>query len=203
MNKNELKRRKKIACTISIKRDFKYDIETIFEVSSRTTSKILKRMWELNLISCSNCGWNKCVCNIHHINGKKIKNADKHENLCYLCPNCHRMVHNGLISNDQLISLDKFIGDEWKKYFYGYRTKKTEEQIILEENERKKIIEEKLNKIEKRKLLVLKSNIDFSKFGWGIKLSEKFNISPQKTKKWVQKYMPEFYEKNCYKKNNY
>ena len=87
----------------------------ILELSKRTTSKILKRM----KIGCSNCGWNECICDIHHINGKRIKDADNHNNLTYLCPNCHRKVHNNFIKKKDLITLIDYIGDSWKKYYYG------------------------------------------------------------------------------------
>lgn len=54
--------------------------------------------------------------------------------------------------------------------------------------------------INERKNIVLNStDIDFSKFGWVRKLSFKFGITGGHSKKWVKKYMPEFYEKNCYK----
>lgn len=58
-------------------------------------------------------------------------------------------------------------------------------------------------KIEKRKQIVLSSNIDFSKFGWMNKLSKLFEISPQKISGWMKKYMPEYYKEKCFiKKQN-
>jgi hypothetical protein len=47
---------------------------------------------------CSICGWNKTVCDQHRIifgcnGGKYIKG-----NLISLCPNCHRLVHRGLLT---------------------------------------------------------------------------------------------------------
>jgi len=89
--------------------------DSLKELSKRTTGKILKRMQ----IKCSLCGWNRAVGDLHHINGRKIKNADSHENLAYLCPNCHREVHSGLINKSELITLQTQIGDSWKKYYYG------------------------------------------------------------------------------------
>lgn len=87
--------------------------ENILQLSSRTTSKVLLR---LN-IGCSNCGWDKDVCDIHHIHGKKIPNANNHSNLCYLCPNCHRLAHKHKI--DKLISLQEMIGEKWKEFYFG------------------------------------------------------------------------------------
>lgn len=47
------------------------------------------------------------------------------------------------------------------------------------------------------------SNIDFSKLGWATKVAEIINYTPQKVKYWMQNHMPEFYEKNCYKRNSH
>lgn len=47
-------------------------IKSILDVSKRTISKILKRLD----IGCCICGWKEASCDIHHINGRKIENAD-------------------------------------------------------------------------------------------------------------------------------
>ena len=47
--------------------------------------------------------------------------------------------------------------------------------------------------------LVLKSEIDFSKYGWGKEVSKLIGILPQKANGWIKKYMPEIYKK-CFKK---
>jgi len=94
---------------------FNKDPISIYEFSKRTISKIFVRM---NL-GCSLCGWDACVCDIHHINGRQIPNPDNHKNLTYVCPNCHRKIHNKLIDKKDLITLDDYIGDKWKKYYYG------------------------------------------------------------------------------------
>lgn len=41
---------------------------------------------------------------------------------------------------------------------------------------------------------VLESNIDFSKFGWGTTLANLIGIKPQKTKRWMTKYLPDIWE---------
>jgi|GEM_PF-7113910 len=56
------------------------------------------------------------------------------------------------------------------------------------------------DKIKNRKKLLLESNIDFSKFGWIKQASKLFNITPQRTAKWIRKYIPDFYE-SCFKIN--
>lgn len=88
---------------------------SILEISKRTTSKILRR---LN-IGCSRCGWNEDICDIHHIYGRKIENANNHKNLCYLCPNCHRLANNNKILPNELISIYEYVGDNWKLVYYG------------------------------------------------------------------------------------
>ena len=89
------------------------NVESILALSKRTVSKILRRMD----IGCSNCGWNKCVCDIHHIVSRHKKGSDDHENLSYLCPNCHRMAHDGLIAKESIVTLQTYIGSKWKEYY--------------------------------------------------------------------------------------
>lgn len=88
---------------------------SLLELSSRTVRKILKR---LN-IGCCRCGWNKGTCDLHHIEGKKIPNADSHSNLTYLCPNCHRLFHEKKINKNDILTLEMQVGTTWKDYYYG------------------------------------------------------------------------------------
>jgi hypothetical protein len=88
---------------------------SLYELSSRTISKIFKRL----KLGCSKCGWNEASCDIHHIRGRKIPNANDHSNLTYICPNCHRLAHEKKLKEDDLISLDVYIGDKWKEVYYG------------------------------------------------------------------------------------
>ncbi len=94
---------------------YKNNPNSILDLSSRTVSKIIKRM----NIGCSRCDWNEATCDIHHINGRKISDANNHKNLTYICPNCHRMVHEGKIEKSSLINLIDYIGDSWKEFYYG------------------------------------------------------------------------------------
>jgi hypothetical protein len=77
----------------------------------------MKRLIRYENIGCSNCGWNEAVGDIHHINGKKIKNFDDHTNLCYLCPNCHRLVHSNMLKKEELLSIENQFGNIWQKYY--------------------------------------------------------------------------------------
>jgi len=54
-------------------------------------------------------------------------------------------------------------------------------------------------KWEKHKELVKTSDIDFSKFGWGVKLSKILGITPQKSSLWMKRHFPEIYRDICFK----
>jgi len=46
---------------------------------------------------CFNCGWNKSICDVHHIISRKNDGTDDYENLIVVCPNCHRLIEKGLL----------------------------------------------------------------------------------------------------------
>lgn len=89
--------------------------KSILELSLRTAVKIMKRL----KVGCSFCGWNETTCDIHHINGRKCQDPDNHKNLTYVCPNCHRKCHMGLIKKEELINLENYVGEKWKEFYYG------------------------------------------------------------------------------------
>lgn len=89
--------------------------KSILDVSKRTLSKILNRI----NCGCSNCGWNEATCDVHHIIPRKNGGLDTNDNLCILCPNCHRKVHNKVLDTNKLKNVVEFIGDKWKKYYYA------------------------------------------------------------------------------------
>jgi 5-methylcytosine-specific restriction endonuclease McrA len=90
-------------------------VASILDLSSRTVRKILQR---LN-VGCSRCGWHEGGCDIHHVHGRKIVNANVHSNLALLCPNCHRLVHEHKILPESLVTLDHQVGDSWKDQYGG------------------------------------------------------------------------------------
>lgn len=90
-------------------------LKNIYDCSSRTTRKILTR---LNL-QCSICGWDKGICDIHHINGKKIENPDNHDNLSYICPNCHRLIHENKIKKKDIPLLCNTLPKNWRDFYYS------------------------------------------------------------------------------------
>ena len=99
----------------STKGKYKKEPNNIFELSNRTRVKIIRR---LNL-SCCLCGWNEEICDIHHIEGRKIKDCHNHKNLTVLCPNCHRLAQSNKIDRSKLITLDIIIGNKWIEMYYG------------------------------------------------------------------------------------
>jgi hypothetical protein len=54
--------------------------------------------------------------------------------------------------------------------------------------------------INERIEIVKNCNIDFSKNGWGKKLSYLFCLSPSATHTWVKRHMPDFYNEKCCKR---
>jgi len=90
-------------------------VKSIFELSSRTISKLLQR---LN-IGCCICDWKESSCDIHHINGRKIEDPHNHKNLTILCPNHHRMIHNKRLDKSLLKTIDEILPYNWQDYYYG------------------------------------------------------------------------------------
>lgn len=71
------------------------------------------------------------------------------------------------------------------------KPKRTREEWFEEQN--KKLIELNQPLVE----LVKNSNIDFSKWGWKTQVGLLINKDSRKIVKWMQKYMPEFYNSYC------
>ena len=59
---------------------------------------------------CEVCGWDKATCDQHHIIPRSQGGNNQKENLIDACPNCHRMIHAGLLS------LNKTTGKWEEKY---------------------------------------------------------------------------------------
>ena len=87
---------------------------------------------------------------------------------------------------------------EYIKSTKNKKNKKYKKSILKEEVKSRR--KEKLDNIEKLKLKIISSDIDFTKWGWSKKVADLIGILPQKAKGWVEKWMPDFYEEKCYKK---
>lgn len=88
----------------------------IFDLDNKLIRRILKY---LN-IGCCVCGWKEGTCDYHHVEGRKIKDADSEYNIAMLCPNCHRLIHEKKISKDVLSPLSNVIGKRWKNCIEWY-----------------------------------------------------------------------------------
>ena len=89
--------------------------QSILELSKRTVKKLLKRA----KFGCVMCGWNRTSLDIHHILHKSKGGTDDHENLIALCPNCHRLAHEGkyeleILKTKSLVSTFP----DWKDYYF-------------------------------------------------------------------------------------
>lgn len=161
-------------------------MQSIKNLSKRTWTKIASRLD----MSCASCGWNDCVCDIHHIVPQSKGGSDDHSNLTYICPNCHRKAHNNLITS--FVTLEEQIGDSWKSVYNAGK-----KQVSLDAVRKNAAIGREVKKkifdkvVDERRVILLNSTIDFSKYGWGVKVSKLLGISPQKSSKFVKKYFPE------------
>lgn len=110
-------------CLPSVIRNVKVDKvpKTLLDVSSRTISKILRRMD----LPCSCCGFfvKNVVLDIHHIKPKSEGGTNDMSNLTYICPNCHRIAHTDTrLLNKPLVSIEeqlKSCGKNWLDFYFG------------------------------------------------------------------------------------
>ena len=56
-------------------------------------------------IPCEICNWNKASRDLHHIKEVANRGITQIENIICVCPNCHRMIHSNLISEDNLMKI--------------------------------------------------------------------------------------------------
>jgi len=46
---------------------------------------------------CFVCKWDKATCDVHHIVSRRKGGTDAPTNLIVTCPNCHRLIHQGIL----------------------------------------------------------------------------------------------------------
>lgn len=56
-------------------------------------------------IPCEICKWDITTRDIHHIKAVSEGGTNEIENLISVCPNCHRMIHNNFISENDLLKI--------------------------------------------------------------------------------------------------
>jgi len=88
---------------------------SIMELSTRTRTKVIQRLE----IGCSQCGYDRCIGHLHHIQGKKVKDADQHRNLSYVCSRCHDEIHAGLIPLNDIVTFETQVGQRWLDCYFG------------------------------------------------------------------------------------
>ncbi len=59
--------------------------------------KLYGETWNMDLSKCSICGWDKTGCDQHRLKYGCEDNEYVYGNVVSLCPNCHRMVHRGIL----------------------------------------------------------------------------------------------------------
>lgn len=161
----------------------------------RLTARQIKNQFDHLKNSCAICGWNEASCDKHHI----IPGKHDLDNLIIVCPNHHRIIHQTKKYSIEFLKEKSFtkILDQWtdfKQRVLKVYQKLEKKHKRLEVS--KKFSDDVLLKIKK----IQSSNIDFTKFGWVKEIAKILNVKPQKVNKWMRMYMPEFYEKNCFKR---
>jgi hypothetical protein len=176
-------------------------MDNLLECSKRTVSKRLK-------CECSNCGWNLCRGDLHHIIPTSKGGDDTNKNITYLCPNCHRAAHQGLISN--LKSIDETIGDKWKEFYnVSPRTGKPRVWVGKREHGDLSLLEfarqtrqRKCTKLAMAKIADLEeADLDKTVYGWIQKASEILKIAPQSVQRYLKKYKPSYLDGAKTRKN--
>ncbi len=94
INKRDREKKRQKYKTI---KEFRERKKEIARKNDKGRIRILSKYLKINRTSCMICGWNKTTCDVHRIifgcNGGKYIEG----NLASLCPNCHRLVHRGLL----------------------------------------------------------------------------------------------------------
>lgn len=142
---------------------------------------------------CSQCGYCKrrsdgqSILEIDHIDGDH-KNSSR-ENLRVLCPNCHALTPNfrNWGRSQKLKTSTRF-----RKGNKGF------------EESRQLIKQHELAYVETFKTIVnetyISGEIDYSKFGWVQRLSDKLNDHPAIVGRTIRRLLPKFYVENCFRR---
>ena len=87
---------------------------------------------------------------------------------------------------------------DYSEYFK--KQKEREERRNNIESRGVKIRRKSDERWEPYKQIVVDSDIEFDKFGWVKHVADLLGIKNQKVNKWMKRYLPEFYETQCYKR---
>ena len=67
--------------------------------SRGTQARAIRR---LHGTACMRCGWNEARTDTHHIKSRSEGGQHSLANLLVLCPNCHRLAHDGKLTTKEL-----------------------------------------------------------------------------------------------------
>lgn len=67
--------------------------------SKSTQTRAIRRLFGM---ACMRCGWNEATTDTHHIRQKSAGGSHALSNLLILCPNCHRLAHEGKVTLEEL-----------------------------------------------------------------------------------------------------
>jgi len=114
---------------------------------------------------------------------------------------CFNDIEIKKIINDSLIGQNKDIIENKNIECLNWTLERREKALKKKKDDKIKSKEKKLCKynvrllkIEKRKKIILNSDIDFNKFGWVSEISNLLNMKSQKVGYWMKEHMPEIYE---------
>ncbi len=172
-------------------------MDSLLQASKRTVAKVIKRLD----LGCFECGWKVCPCDLHHIIPQSKGGDDSHENLTYLCPNCHRMAHTGLLTKFR--TMKEVVGDSWKQYYnVTPRNKNTREWSgkrkqnqtdALKASRKARSDAAKLHAAEKIRQLE-SASLDTTRYGWIQEASQILAVAPQRVRWYLRKYKPSYLE---------
>jgi hypothetical protein len=117
---------------------------------------------------------------LDHIDGNKTNNTI--ENLRIVCPNCDATLPTYKGKNKKNKIKNNY-------YLKGFEHLKNNNKFINK------------NKIETRIKQINESNIDFSKYGWRLEVSDLLDIWPQRAGDFIKKHMPEIWNRAWKHKN--
>jgi hypothetical protein len=176
-------------------------------ILSRCSIKTSIIKYGLLPLCCNKCkldSWNGLLIplELNHINGEGYDN--RKENIEFLCPNCHAQTDTYRGKNlIKKYGKSKKIINKDKQREYNKKPRKTNKWHRFNRNREQFLQELKQSNLEKIKIQsekIRQSNIDFTQRGWRLKLAEILNTTPQHSGSFVQKHLPEIWEK-CWKHN--